>query len=383
MSHYTQNAQNYIADAKRIVIKIGSSLLVDNKTGTIHRAWLASLINELVQFWQQQKQIIIVSSGAIPLGRRHLQFKNRILQLEEKQASAAVGQIKLAHAYQEALAMHGITGAQILLTLDDSENRRRYLNAKNTLETLLNSRAIPVINENDTIATAEIRFGDNDRLAARVAQMVSADTLVLLSDIEGLYTDNPQIDVNAKLIPEVRVLTPEIFAMAGDSATEYGSGGMITKLLAAKIALASGCRMVIAAGKHLNPLSRIDQVRENTWFIPETTPAKARKNWIAQHLQHRGNMIIDAGAISALSQGKSLLSVGVLNIEGEFHKGDAICILNQDKIEIARGLTNYNAADARKIMGYRSSEFENILGYCGSEEIIHRDDLVCHLENKS
>lgn len=352
------------------------------QTGAIHREWLASLINEIVQLWQQQKQIIIVSSGAIPLGRRHLQFKHRALQLEEKQAAAAVGQIKLAHAYQEALETHDITVAQILLTLDDSENRRRYLNAKNTLETLLNVRAIPVINENDTVATAEIRFGDNDRLAARVAQMVSADTLVLLSDIDGLYTANPQIVTDAKLIKEVRALTPDILAMAGDSATEYGSGGMVTKLAAAKIALASGCRMVIAAGKHLQPLTRIDQVRECTWFIPETTPAKARKNWIAQHLKVRGSMMIDAGAVAALIQGKSLLSAGVVDIEGEFHKGDAICILDTDQHEVARGLTNYTASDARKIMGHKSSEFESILGYCGCEEMIHRDDLVLYARNK-
>lgn len=375
--------EHRIADAKRIVIKIGSSLLVENSTGTIHREWLSSLLNEIVKFWQAGKQIIIVSSGAIPLGRRHLQFKNKTLQLEEKQAAAAVGQIKLAHAYQEALEKHGITVAQILLTLDDSENRKRYLNAKNTLETLINTRAIPVINENDTIATAEIRFGDNDRLAARVAQMVSADTLVLLSDIEGLYTANPQLDVAATLIPEVTALTPEILAMAGDSATAYGSGGMITKLAAAKISMASGCRMVIAAGKHLNPLTRIDQVKEKTWFIPETTPAKAKKTWIAQHLQLKGNIIIDSGAAFALTQGKSLLAAGVIQIEGDFHKGDAIRIQTRDKQEIARGLINYTAYDAKKIMGRKSSEFENILGYSSSEEIIHRDDLVLNTGNES
>lgn len=367
--------QHSITDAKRIVIKIGSSLLVDNKTGNIHLEWLLSLIQEIVQLWQQQKQIIIVSSGAIALGRRHLQLKNRVLQLEEKQAAAAVGQIKLTHAYQEALAKHGITAAQILLTLDDSENRKRYLNAKNTLETLLNLRAIPVINENDTVATAEIRYGDNDRLAARVAQMVSADTLVLLSDINGLYTANPQMDATAKLIPLVTQLTPEILAMAGDSATEYGSGGMITKLAAAKIALASGCKMVIAAGKPMNPLKRIDELKENTWFIPAMTPAKARKNWIAQHLQPKGSMMIDHGAAQALLQGKSLLSVGVIEIEGEFQKGDAISILNKEKQEIAKGLTNYPAHEARKIMGHKSSSTENILGYCGCGEMIHRDDL--------
>ncbi|OGT37628.1 MAG: glutamate 5-kinase [Gammaproteobacteria bacterium RIFCSPHIGHO2_12_FULL_37_14] len=367
---------NYLSEAKRLVIKIGSSLLVDHSTGTIHREWLASLIADIVNAWQRGQQIIIVSSGAIPLGRRHLKLKNRPLQLEEKQAAAAVGQIKLAHAYQEMLEEQGITAAQILLTLDDSENRRRYLNAKNTLESLLNLRAIPVINENDTVATAEIRFGDNDRLAARVAQMVSADTLILFSDIDGLYTANPQLDPTATFIPEVTQLTADILAMAGESVTEYGSGGMVTKLAAAKIALASGCRMVIAAGKHLHPFTRIDQRGECTWFIPETTPTKARKNWIAQHLQSKGCLIIDNGAVNALRNGKSLLSVGVTEIDGDFHKGDAICILNSEKIEIARGLINYNAHDARKIMGRRSADFEIILGYKGSEEMIHRDDLV-------
>lgn len=371
-----------IADAKRIVIKIGSALLVDSQTGTIHSEWLAGLISEIVALWKNQKEIIIVSSGAIPLGRRHLQFNHRSLQLEEKQASAAVGQIKLAHAYQAAFESHGITAAQILLTLDDSENRRRYLNAKNTLESLINLRAIPVINENDSVATAEIRYGDNDRLAARVAQMVSADTLVLLSDIDGLYTSNPRKDKHAKLIPEVTALTPEILAMAGDSATEYGSGGMVTKLAAAKIALASGCRMVIALGKHFKPLTHIDQTSENTWFIPETTPANARKNWIAQHLKPTGRMVVDQGAALALQQGKSLLSVGVINIEGDFHKGDAICIVTQQGHEIARGLTNYNAHDAKKIMGQKSANFEKILGYLGSEEMIHRNDLVLQVRNE-
>jgi glutamate 5-kinase len=258
-----------ITDAKRIVIKIGSSLLVENTTGSIHRAWLTTLIHDVVECWKRGQQVILVSSGAIPLGRRQLQLINRDLQLEEKQAAAAVGQIQLSHAYQEMLAKHEITVAQVLLTLDDSENQERYLNAKNTLETLLKFRVIPVINENDTVATTEIRFGDNDRLAARVAQMVSADTLVLLSDIEGLYTANPQHDPLATLIPLVTKLTPDILAMAGDSATEFGSGGMVTKLAAAKIALSSGCRMVIAMGKHLHPLTRIDQEQKNTWFIPE------------------------------------------------------------------------------------------------------------------
>lgn len=258
-----------VADAKRLVIKIGSSLLVDNQTGAVQCEWLASLLHDIVQYWQRGQQIVIVSSGAIALGRLQLGLKNSQLQLKEKQAAAAVGQVNLAHAYQEALKKHGIKVAQILLTLDDSENPLRSLNAKNTLETLLNLNVIPVINENDAIATDEICYGDNDRLAARVAQMIHADTLVLLSDIDGLYTANPQLDANAQFISEVTQLTPEILAMAGESATEYGSGGMITKLLAAKIVLAAGCKMVIAAGKHLNPLNRIDQVTKNTWFIPE------------------------------------------------------------------------------------------------------------------
>lgn len=364
-----------ITEAKRLIVKIGSSLLVNQDTGTIHREWLNSLIDDIVHCFKRDQQIIIVSSGAIPLGRRQLQLKNHTLQLEEKQAAAAVGQIKLAHAYQDLLEQQGITAAQILLTLDDSENRRRYLNAKNTLESLLKLRAIPIINENDTVATAEIRFGDNDRLAARVAQMVSADTLILLSDIDGLYTVNPQINPQAQFIREVTKLTPDILAMASESATEYGSGGMITKLAAAKIALASGCRMVIAAGKPLHPLTRIEKT-ECTWFIPETTPTKARKNWIAQHLQTRGSVIVDSGAITALQSGKSLLAVGIKKIEGEFHKGDAVCIVNAERKEIARGLINYNANDARKIMGKKSTEFEILLGYTGGDEIIHRDNLA-------
>lgn len=362
--------------AKRIVIKIGSSLLVDTTTGQIHHTWLASLMEEIIQFWQESKQIVIVSSGSIALGRRHLKFKNKILQLEEKQAAAAVGQIKLAHAYQTMLEAKGITIAQVLLTLDDSENRRRYINAKNTLETLINLKAIPVINENDTVATTEIRYGDNDRLAARVAQMVSADTLILLSDIDGLYTANPALYPEATFIPEVNKLTSDILSMASDSMTEFGSGGMVTKLAAAKIALASGCRMVIAPGKYLKPLARIDERKSCTWFIPETTPTKARKNWIAQHLKPKGKMIIDGGACKALYQGKSLLAVGIIAVEGEFNKGDAISIFNQHQQEIARGLTNYAAHEAKKILGRKSSEYETILCYAGSSEMIHRDDLA-------
>lgn len=263
--------QYSIANANRLIIKIGSSLLVNNETNQIRMEWLISFLDEIAQYWQQGKQIILVSSGAIPLGKCHLQFKHRDLQLKEKQAAASVGQIQLAHAYQKLLEERGIVAAQVLLTLDDFKNDERSYNAKNTLETLLDLRVIPVINENDTIATAEIRFGDNDRLAACVAKMVNADTLVLLSDINGLYSANPQIDRHAKLIPRVTELTPNIMAMAGDSSTVYGSGGMKTKLAAAKITMSSGCHMVIASGQNLYPLKRIDELNENTWFIPKQT----------------------------------------------------------------------------------------------------------------
>lgn len=364
-----------LKDAKRLVIKIGSALLVNQQSGTLHHEWLTTLAADIAALKQQGLQIIIVSSGAIALGKRYLQLM-KPLQLEEKQAAAAVGQIQLAHAYQEILAKYHLTVAQILLTLNDSENRKQYLNAKNTLETLLQLDVIPIINENDTVATSEIRYGDNDRLAARVAQMVSADTLVLLSDIDGLYSANPHINPTARFIPYVTELTADILAAASNSTTEYGSGGMITKLAAAKIALSSGTKMVIAAGKPFHPLSRIDQTEKNTWFIPKTTPLNARKNWIAHHLKPKGTLTIDSGAYSALQQGKSLLSVGVTDMTGEFHKGDAICILNNKQQEVARGLINYAAADAKKIIGKKSTDYETVLGYRGSEEIIHRNDLV-------
>jgi len=261
--------EHRLSHAKRMVIKIGSALLVESRTGQLHHQWLKTLLEDIVFYWKQGLQIVIVSSGAIALGRLQLDLKKRVLLLEEKQASAAVGQIKLAHAYQEGLKSHGVSVAQILLTLDDSKNEMRRQNAKNTLETLLSLNIIPVINENDAVATDEIRYGDNDRLAAHVAQMIQADTLVLLSDIEGLYTSDPKRDPNAKFIAEVTHLTPDILAMASDDGTEYGSGGMVTKLLAAQIALSSGCKMVIAAGKHDHPLTRIDdKVSNNTWFIP-------------------------------------------------------------------------------------------------------------------
>lgn len=368
--------KHLISSAKRIVVKIGSSLLVDQASGTLHSEWLATLLADIAYGMQKGQEIVIVSSGAIALGRQHLKF-NRPLQLEEKQAAAAVGQIQLAHAYQAYLAKHGLSVAQILLTLDDSENRRRYINAKNTLETLLSLHVIPIINENDSVATAEIRYGDNDRLAARVAQMIQADVLVLLSDVEGLYNKDPRLHKDATLLSEVTALDNTILAMASDSTTSYGSGGMITKLAAAKIAMTSGTKMVIAAGKYSHPLQRIDQTQQKTWFIPPLSPSNARKNWLAHHLKPKGKITIDTGALKALHGGKSLLAIGVVNIEGDFHKGDPIILYTErDQVIIGVGLTNYSSYEARKIMRKQSHEYEAILGYKGNAAMIHRDDLV-------
>jgi glutamate 5-kinase len=365
-----------LASARRLIVKIGSSLLVDEATGNLRRSWLEALSEDIARCRARGQQVLIVSSGAIAVGRRHLGLTERVLRLEEKQAAAATGQIRLAHAYQETLAPHGITVAQILLTPDDTEERRRHLNARATLNQLLALGAVPVINENDTVATAEIRFGDNDRLAARVAQMVSADTLVLLSDIDGLYTADPRKDSNARLIPVVHELTPDIEAMAGEAATGYSSGGMVTKLIAARIAMAAGCRMVIAMGKKMHPLSAIEAGGPATWFVPTAEPKTARKAWIAGALNPVGVLIVDDGAAAALKAGKSLLPAGLVAIEGEFERGDAVIVRTRTGTEAARGLSAYSGADARRIAGHKSSEIAGILGYRGRDEIIHRDDLV-------
>ncbi len=365
-----------LAAGRRVVVKIGSDLLVDDARGTVHRPWLESLAEDLAVCRGRGQELVIVSSGAIAVGRIDLGVKRRHLKLEEKQAAAAAGQIRLAHAYQEALARHGVTVAQILLTPEDTEKRRRHLNARNTIETLLRLGAVPVINENDTVATDEIRFGDNDRLAARVAAMIGADTLVLLSNVDGLYTADPLTDKDARLIPEVRDITPEIEALAGAVATGYGSGGMVTKLAAAKVALGAGCRMVIADGSALHPLKRIEDGTPCTWFLPSATPRTARKRWIAGTLSPVGTITVDDGALRALEKGKSLLPAGVIAAEGDFRRGDAVIVKDPGGREVARGLTAYSAADARRIMGHKSGEIEGLLGYRGRDEMIHRDDLV-------
>ncbi len=370
-------SQNYWRNAKRIVIKIGSALLVDAKTGKIHQAWLEKIAGEISELWRQDKQIILVTSGSVALGRRHLGLDYSHFLLEEQQAAAAVGQIRLAHAYQEVMGKFGITVAQLLLTLEDSENRQRYLNSHNTLKTLLKLKVIPIINENDTVATSELRYGDNDRLSARVAQMAAADVLVLLSDIDGLYTGNPRQDSTAQFIPEVKKLSPDIEAMAQGAGSIFGSGGMKTKLAAARIVMASGCHMVICKGEAEQPLNQLDLADTRcTWFLAEISPRSARKNWIAQHLQPYGSIIVDDGAVLELQQGKSLLSVGVVDIEGDFRQGDPVKIITQQRLEIGRGLSNYHALEARKIKGHRSDKFQELLGYSGNDEIIHRDDLV-------
>ncbi|MCW9034926.1 MAG: glutamate 5-kinase [Alphaproteobacteria bacterium] len=363
--------------AKRVVVKIGSALLVEESRGAVHRKWLESLAADMAEARARGQEIILVSSGAIAVGRHQLGFApGAKLTLSEQQAAAAAGMVRLVHAYQEVLGHHAMTVGQILLTLDDSENRRRYINARNTIDTLLASGAVPLINENDTVATDEIRFGDNDRLAARVAAMVSADTLVLLSDIDGLYTEDPTKDDKAKFIPVIDEITPEIEAMAGGSGTSYGSGGMVTKIAAARIAMNAGCRMVIAPGEGLNPLNRMIEGGRCSWFLPSSTPAGARKQWISGTLKSAGKVVVDAGALKALNAGKSLLPAGVKAIEGEFERGAAVTIVDGDGKELGRGLITYPSSDARQIIGRKSSEFENLLGYIGRKELIHRDDLV-------
>jgi len=365
-----------LARARRIVVKVGSALLTDSETGRINRAWLESLVEDLLRLRKRGQQVILVSSGAIALGRRQLGLAKGPLRLEESQAAAAVGQIRLAHAYKDLLESREVTVAQVLLTLEDSERRRRYLNARATLETLLSLGSLPVINENDTVATAEIRYGDNDRLAARVAQMTAADCLVLLSDVDGLYTADPNKDRAATFIEEVLKITPEIEAMAGRSASDVGSGGMATKILAARIAVAAGCHMCIAAGHHRHPVRRIEEGVRCTWFVPSATPVAARKQWIAGTLRPAGAITIDPGALRALIEGGSLLPAGVVSACGRFERGDTVSIRATDGSEIARGIIAYSDVDAAKIMGRKSSEIESILGFRGRHEMIHRDDLV-------
>jgi glutamate 5-kinase len=366
-----------LTEAKRIVVKVGSALLVDADKGRLNRTWLETFAADVADLRKRGQEVILVSSGAIALGRRHLGLTEGKLKLEESQAAAAVGQIRLAHAYKELLEAHDITVAQILLTLGDTEQRRRYLNARGTLNTLLSLGSVPVINENDTVATAEIRYGDNDRLAARVAQMVGADCLVLLSDIDGLYTANPSEDPDAEFIARVLEITPAIEAMAGGAGSGgMGSGGMQTKIAAAKIAMSAGCHLCIAKGAHPHPLQRIEEGARCTWFVPSSTPLATRKQWIAGTLRPAGAIVVDDGAVRALLGGKSLLPAGVTRAVGRFDRGDTVSIIGPDGSEVARGICAYSDSDAARIIGRRSADIEAVLGFRGRDEIVHRDDLV-------
>ena len=371
------------AKAKRIVIKIGSALLADRETGKLKAEWLNSLMDDVAALAKAGKDVVIVSSGAIALGRHTLKLPKGALALEQSQAAAAVGQISLAHAYQEMCNARGLIAAQVLLTLGDTEERRRYLNARHTIEQLLTLKAIPVVNENDTVATTEIRYGDNDRLSARVASMVSADCLVLLSDIDGLYTAPPNLDANAKHIPLVTEITPEIEAMAGDAGTELSKGGMKTKVEAGKIALGAGTNMVITTGKILNPLRAISEGAKVTWFLAKSDPVTAKKRWIAGQLEPAGHIVIDAGAEKALLSGKSLLPAGVTRVEGDFDRGDAVIIRAFDGRELGRGLIAYGRSEAARIIGKRSNEIAGILGYEGQDTLVHRDDMALSRKTSS
>ena len=364
-----------ISQFRRVVLKVGSSLLVDRARGRLNHAWLAALAEDIADLHARGADVLIVSSGAIAMGRTVLGLPPGPLKLEESQAAAAVGQIALARTWSEVLAHHGITAGQILVTLADTEQRRRYLNARATTLKLLDMRAVPVVNENDTVATSEIRYGDNDRLAARVATMIGADLLVLFSDIDGLYTAPPASDPKAELIPVVERITPAIEAMAGGAASELSRGGMRTKVEAGKIATAGGTHMVIADGRAKNPLRRVAEGGRCTWFLTPSNPATARKTWIAGALEPRGTLYVDEGAARALRGGASLLPVGVRRIEGSFARGDAVTIRDDQRV-LGRGLVAYDAHEAARIIGRPSREIETILGYPGRSEMVHRDDLA-------
>ena len=365
-----------LADFRRIVVKVGSSLLVDAQAGRLKEAWLESLIADLAVLHGGKRDVLVVSSGAIALGRTVLKLPPGRLELEDSQAAAAVGQIALARTWTEALSRRGITAGQVLVTLGDTEERRRYLNARATIDRLLQWRAVPVINENDTVATTEIRYGDNDRLAARVATMASADVLVLLSDVDGLYDAPPATVASARHIPLVERITPEIEAMAGSAGSDLSRGGMQTKIEAGKIATGAGTHMVIASGLVQHPLDAISKGARCTWFLTGANPVTARKKWIAGSLEPKGTFGIDAGAVAALRRGNSLLPVGVVKVEGEFARGDAVVIRGPDGAEIGRGLSAFDAEDAQKIRGRASADIDSILGFSGRAEMIHRDDLV-------
>ncbi|RFP89031.1 glutamate 5-kinase [Rhodobacteraceae bacterium 63075] len=364
-----------LKDARRVVIKIGSALLVEPQQGGLKTAWLRGLLEDVARMRARGQDVVLVSSGSIALGRGVLGLPEAELALEQAQAAAAVGQIRLARAYEEGLAPHGITTAQVLVTLEDSADRRRYLNSRATLEQLLGLGVVPIVNENDTIATDEIRYGDNDRLAAQVAVTVGADLLVLLSDVDGLYTGNPSEDSGAKRLDVIDRITPEIEAMAGDAGTGLSKGGMKTKLMAAKTATASGCEMIITLGSRSNPLAKIEKGAAHTLFTSASDPQAARKRWIAS-MKPMGRISLDDGAAKALLQGKSLLPAGVADVSGSFGRGAPVELCTPAGEVLGHGLVRYTAEEARRIMGHRSGEIEALLGYTGRAALVHRDDMA-------
>ena len=374
MAALTPLAAPDVRAAKRLVVKIGSALLVDRNSG-LKQGWLAALALDVVAAKARGTDVVLVSSGSIALGRKVLNLGDGVLTLEQSQAAAAVGQIRLARAYEEVLAPHGITTAQVLVTLEDTMDRRRYLNSRATLETLLGFGVVPIVNENDTVATDEIRFGDNDRLAAQIAVTVGADQLILLSDVDGFYSANPQQDATAQRFDLVETITPQIEAMAGDSISGLSKGGMKTKLLAAKTAIAGGCAMAIMEGSVLRPLQALAEGAQRTWFVAQSDPQLARKRWI-NAMKPRGDVRLDAGAVAALQAGKSLLPAGVVAVSGSFGRGDPVAILSPEGDVLGKGLVRYTASEARLIAGYRSGQIEAILGYAGRAALIHRDDMV-------
>lgn len=374
MAALTPMAAPDILSARRLVVKIGSALLVDRQTG-LRVDWLRALAQDVAVMKARGADVILVSSGAIALGRGVLGLPDGPLALEQAQAAAAVGQIRLARAYEEVLAPHGITTGQVLVTLEDTEDRRRYLNSRATMETLLALGVVPIVNENDTVATDEIRYGDNDRLAAQIAVTVGADQLVLLSDVDGFYSANPKEDPSAQRFDLVEAITPRIEAMAGDAVSGVSKGGMKTKLMAARIAVAGGCAMAIMEGSVLRPLTALAQGAARTWFVAQGDPQAARKRWI-NAMKPRGGVQVDAGAVAALRAGKSLLPAGVSGVTGSFGRGDPVAILGPSGEGLGKGLVRYTAAETKAIAGHRSGEIEAILGYAGRAALIHRDDMV-------
>nr|WP_237685033.1 glutamate 5-kinase [Szabonella alba] len=363
-----------IRAAKRLVVKIGSALLVDRETG-LRSGWLAGLAQDVAEAKARGADVVLVSSGSIALGRKVLGLPAGALPLEQSQAAAAVGQIRLARAYEEVLAPHGLTTAQVLVTLEDTDDRRRYLNSRATMETLLGLGVVPIVNENDTVATDEIRFGDNDRLAAQIAVTVGADQLILLSDVDGFYSANPKEDPGATRFDLVTAITPEIEAMAGDPVSGLSKGGMKTKIMAARTAMAGGCAMAVMEGSVDRPLAALAAGAARTWFVPQADPQLARKRWI-NAMKPRGEVRLDAGAVRALGQGKSLLPAGVTGVAGTFGRGEPVTILGPDGAALGKGLMRYTSVEARAIAGHRSGEIEAILGYVGRAALIHRDDMV-------